>query len=105
MADTVEEITDTMLAYWTNTDGIIKAEPQTYNPPPGQEDWVRVCAAVDTFIKIADGEDDVEAYAIKVVRVPWKLTTEELSDLARGGTLWLSITGGLAPHQIEVAAP
>ena len=40
-----------------------------------------------------------------VVRVAWELDEIELAELARGGTLWLSIWGGLPPHMLEVQPP
>lgn len=40
-----------------------------------------------------------------VVRVAWKPDAADLELLNAGGTVWLSMWGGLAPHQLEVQAP
>ena len=44
-------------------------------------------------------ENDLE---YRVIRVPWKLSDEDIQKLKNGGTLWLSTWGGLPAHMLEV---
>lgn len=41
----------------------------------------------------------------QIVRVPWTLSQLELGQLLNGGTLWLSIWGGLPAHAISIQPP
>jgi hypothetical protein len=80
-----EEITDDHVAYWAGH--VVKAV--TFQ---GDGDSVG-----DVRALITTDHDGTQA-----VRVPWKLNEIELAQLARGGTIWLSVWGGLPPHMLEV---
>lgn len=84
--------TEADLAYWS----ALNPRPATFGPPLGSED-VAPCPAIVTTDDMASGHD--------VVRVPWQLDEIELVHLAKGGTLWLSMWGGLPPHMLEVQEP
>jgi hypothetical protein len=89
-----DEITERMLAYWDQTEGVEAVRPLIMVAPPGHEDHVNDCVAIATIV---DGEP--------VIRVPWKPDEIDLAHLARGGTLWVSSHGGLFPHHLEVQEP
>jgi hypothetical protein len=59
--------------------------------PDGAEDW---CDPAEVLVEV----DDVGPQ----VHVAWQPNELEVAALARGGTIWLTMTGGLAPHRIDV---
>lgn len=70
--------------------------------------WSGYTVEAVTFRGDGDSVADVRAlvttdrHGARVVRVPWKLNEIELAQLAQGGTIWLSVWGGLSPHMLEV---
>ena len=82
---------ETAEAYWSDLDPVrVK-----FGAPEGMADCDPCPALVTT---------DTTGRA-SVVRVAWELDEIELAQLARGGTLWLSVWGGLPPHMLEVQPP
>lgn len=43
-----------------------------------------------------------DASGVRFVHVPYKPDEIELARLAQGGTLWLTVMGGLPPHHLTV---
>jgi hypothetical protein len=77
------------LAYWAD----LNPRPAIFTAP-GEMPGCAPCPALVTDTTVGDGA--------QVVRVAWQLDEIELAHLARGGTLWLSVWGGLPPHMLEV---
>lgn len=92
--DTANQITPEMLAYWQHAEGVQEARPIVMTAPAGLEDVVIPCPTVQT--RTDHG---------LVVRVPWVLNEIDLAHLAQGGTLWVSVWGGLPPHSVQVQEP
>lgn len=90
--DIVNELTDAHLRFWK--DSYPNAAPITMRCPDGLENC-NDCGAVHHI-----GPD-----GIREIHVAWKPNEIELADLARGGTLWLSVVGNLPPHYLTVQAP
>lgn len=87
----VNELDGAHLAYWADQ---MEASPIVMRAPEGMDDCAD-CSAIVTTNQRRES----------VVRVAWKPNEIELAHLARGGTIWLSIWGGLPPHMLEVQAP
>lgn len=87
--DIVEEIDVRQASYWADfyESGVV------YFAPPKDSVDVDGCQAVVT--RTEEGE--------QAMRVPWKPDKNDLLKLMSGGTIWLSVWGGLPPHQLEVA--
>lgn len=52
-----------------------------------------------------DNCDAVEALLFpetREIKVAWMPSEVDLARLAHGGTIWLTVTGGLPPHRLEV---
>lgn len=92
-----DEITPQLEEYWAGHEHSV----QPFLAPEGLEDHVGTAQTV-----ITKNLDIAEAMAMGsdvIIRVPWYLESEELSQLAAGGVVWLSMWGGLLlPHQLEV---
>lgn len=73
-----------------------RAVKRTFIGPTGTDN-VQPCEAV-----VHRSPTDLET---AVIRVPMHLEPGELSNLLNGGTLWVSMWGGLAPFAVEVVAP
>ena len=91
-ATTVVPIEPEHLAYWQEYYPVA-AE---FTAPSDPEGCIPCTALVTTTI-----EHDAE---YRVIRVPWKLSPEDIQRLKDGGTLWLSTWGGLPAHMLEVQA-
>jgi hypothetical protein len=79
------------LDYWADGD------PQTVEfAAPGDLPECEPCRAVVTR---------PDPRGPSIVRVPWKPDEIDLAHLAKGGTIWLSVWGGLPPHSLEVQEP
>lgn len=90
---TPADLTPEHIAYWDSSDDVLGPATPVLFTGPGD-------------VTVADIETVVtETARGQVVRVPWKPDEIELAHLARGGTLWLSCWGGLAPHMLEVQEP
>lgn len=82
------------MEYWADLDPkpvIYAADDETFNP----------CPAIHTKDG-TPGSGNIGGGL--VVRVPVALDEIELARLAKGGTLWLSMWGGLAPWMLDVQA-
>lgn len=64
-----------------------------FTTPAELDAGIEPCAGVVT--------DDVDSFG-PIVHVPWTLDEIELTELAKGGTLWLSTWGGLPVHALTV---
>lgn len=87
-------LTNDDLAYWHD----VNPKPCTFTGPGEIEAGVEPCQGVITRDKLGNQFG-------QVVRVPWVLDEIELARLAQGGTLWLSVWGGLPMHMLEVSEP
>ncbi len=65
---------------------------KSFSAPPGMEDTV---GTVDTVYSI-----DQEGFSI--VRIPFELSEIELKQLAKGGSIWLEILGGVPPFNLRI---
>lgn len=59
------------------------------HPAPGDEEEVE---AAECLAEMGGG----------AIHVPWQPDELDVAALANGGTVWLTVLGGLAPHKIEV---
>jgi hypothetical protein len=83
-------VTEDQMGYWAGYPAhLVRFQPPTDGPAN--------CSPVATVVTHTDDGS--------VVRVPWRVDDIEVDQLRRGGTLWLSQWGGLAPHALEVQPP
>lgn len=59
----------------------------TFAAPPDMDD----CEAAEAVVH--DGDE---------ISVPWMPDEVDVARLAHGGTVWVTMVGGLSPHRIEV---
>lgn len=64
---------------------------QVFGAPVGTEDSVEACEAL---VDLTPGEQQVH--------VAWQPGEDDLARLANGGTVWLTVLGGLPPHFLSV---
>lgn len=90
----IRPATEADAAYFRSSEGIAEATVATFRAPPDMDNCTDAGAVLT---KNAEGQI--------IVRVPWKISDDEILALLSGGTIWLSTWGGLPPHMLEVQPP